>query len=206
MLEMKEKTMARGQLKFYLFILKNSTKLRKFSEMFHNVYKQNLWAWINRIDENMSRRSKVQEKSKVGLCTKAGGEGDDRGWDVWMASPTWWTWVWASSRSWWWTGKPGVLQSMRLQRVGQDWLTKLRIVSNGSGVGHSLQLLPVTFDDSALFFCSLNESGAMIYLHPSCVCALSLSSPRILRFSVSSLGRPLAKPSFWLYMSPDYKI
>jgi len=43
---------------------------------------------------------------------KAGGEGVDRGWDGWMASPTWGTWVWVSSRSWWWTGKPGVLQSM----------------------------------------------------------------------------------------------
>ena len=43
---------------------------------------------------------------------KAGGEGDDRGWDGWMASPSWWTWVWVSSRSWWWTGKPSVLPSM----------------------------------------------------------------------------------------------
>ena len=43
---------------------------------------------------------------------KAGGEGDDRGRDVWMASMTQRTWVWSSSRSWWWTGKPGVLQSM----------------------------------------------------------------------------------------------
>ena len=41
---------------------------------------------------------------------KAGGEGDNRGWDGWMASPTWWTWVWASFGSWWWTGKPGMLQ------------------------------------------------------------------------------------------------
>ena len=54
---------------------------------------------------------------------RAGGEGDDRGWDGWMASPTWWTWVWASSRSWWWTGRPGLLQSMGSQRVGQDWVT-----------------------------------------------------------------------------------
>ena len=46
---------------------------------------------------------------------KAGGEGDDRGWDGWMASPTRWTWVWASSGSWWWTGKPGMLQSMGSQ-------------------------------------------------------------------------------------------
>ena len=56
---------------------------------------------------------------------KAGGEGDDRGWDGWMASLTWGTWVWASSRSWWWTGKPGMLQSLGLQRVGYDWVTEL---------------------------------------------------------------------------------
>ena len=57
------------------------------------------------------------------------GEGDDRGWDDWMASPTQWTWVWVNSRSWWWTGRPGVLQSMGSQRVGHDeWLnwTELR--------------------------------------------------------------------------------
>ena len=56
---------------------------------------------------------------------KVGGEGDDRGWDGWMASPTWWTWVWVSSGSQWWTGKPGVLQSMGSQRVGHDWATEL---------------------------------------------------------------------------------
>jgi len=53
---------------------------------------------------------------------EARGEKDNRGWDGWMASPTWWTWVWASSRSWWWTGKTGMLQSMRLQRVRHNWL------------------------------------------------------------------------------------
>ena len=56
---------------------------------------------------------------------KAGGEGDDRGWDGWMASPTQWTWVWAKSGSWWWTGRPGVLQSMGSQRVGHNWATEL---------------------------------------------------------------------------------
>ena len=56
---------------------------------------------------------------------KAGGEGDDRGWDGWMASPTQWTWVWVSSRSWWWTGKPGVLQSMGSERVRHNWMTEL---------------------------------------------------------------------------------
>ena len=50
---------------------------------------------------------------------------DDRGWDGWMASLTWWTWVWVSSGSWWWTGKPGVLQSMEKHRVGHNWVTEL---------------------------------------------------------------------------------
>ena len=50
----------------------------------------------------------------------AGGEGDDRGWDGWMASPTPWTWVWVNSRSWWWTGRPGVLRFMGSQRVRHD--------------------------------------------------------------------------------------
>ena len=56
---------------------------------------------------------------------KMGGEGDDRGWDGWMASPTQRTWVWVGSRSWRWTGKPGVLQSMGSQRVGHAWVTEL---------------------------------------------------------------------------------
>ena len=52
-------------------------------------------------------------------------EGDDRGWDGWMASPTQWTWVWVNSKSWWWTGRPDVLKSMGLQRVRHDWATEL---------------------------------------------------------------------------------
>ena len=55
----------------------------------------------------------------------AGGEGDDRRWDGWMASPTQWTWVWVNSGSWWWTGRSGMLQFMGLQRVGHDWATEL---------------------------------------------------------------------------------
>ena len=56
---------------------------------------------------------------------KVGGEGDDRGWDGWIASLTWWKWVWASSGSWWWTGRPGVLLSIGSQRVGHNRATEL---------------------------------------------------------------------------------
>ena len=55
----------------------------------------------------------------------AGGKGDDRGWDGWMASPTRWTWVWVNSGSWWWTGRPGVLWFIGLQRLGHDWAAEL---------------------------------------------------------------------------------
>ena len=52
-------------------------------------------------------------------------EGDNRGWDGWMASLTQWTWVWASSGSCWWTGKPCILQPMESQRVRHNWATEL---------------------------------------------------------------------------------
>ena len=56
---------------------------------------------------------------------REGGEGEDRGWDGWMASPTRWTWVWVNSGSWWWTGRPGQLQFMEAQRVRHNWATEL---------------------------------------------------------------------------------
>ena len=59
---------------------------------------------------------------------RAGGEGDDRGWDGWMASPSQWTWVWVDSRSWCWTGRPGMLQFMGLQRV--TWLSNWTELNN----------------------------------------------------------------------------
>ena len=67
----------------------------------------------------------LMQKTWYWEILNAGREGDDRGWDSWKALPTQWTWVWASSRSWWWMGKPGVLESMRSQRVRQDWASEL---------------------------------------------------------------------------------
>ena len=65
------------------------------------------------------------EKTWCWKRLKVGGEGDDRGWDGWMASLTQWTWVWVNSGSWWWTEGPGMLQSMGSPRVGHDWATEL---------------------------------------------------------------------------------
>ena len=66
------------------------------------------------------------EKALCWERLKAGGEGGDREWHGWMSSPTRWTWVWVNSRSWWWTGRPGVLQSMGWQRGSHDWMTELK--------------------------------------------------------------------------------
>ena len=69
-------------------------------------------------------RTDSLEKTLMLEGLEVGGEGDDRGWDDWMASSTQWVWVWASFRRWWRTGKPNMLQSMGSQRVGQDWMTE----------------------------------------------------------------------------------
>ena len=70
---------------------------------------------------------RVDSLEKTLMLGGIGGrrEGDDTGWDAWMASLTRWTWVWVNSGRWWWTGRPGVLRFMGLQRVGHDWATEL---------------------------------------------------------------------------------
>ena len=81
---------------------------------------------------------------------KAKGDGGDRGWDGWMASPTWSTWVWANSGRQWGTGKPGVLQPMGSQRVSYDleteqqqWTTQSRVsVNSDFGMPQWYLLLP----------------------------------------------------------------
>ena len=74
---------------------------------------------------HLMQRTDSLEKTLCWERLSAGGEGDDKGWDGWMVSPTQWTWVWVNSGSWWWTGRPGVLQFMGSQGVGQDWTTEL---------------------------------------------------------------------------------
>ena len=69
-------------------------------------------------------RTDSLEKTLILGRLKAGGEEKERGWDLWMASPTRWTWVWVSSGIWRWTGKPCVLQSIGSQSVGHDWATE----------------------------------------------------------------------------------
>ena len=81
------------------------------------------WIFIGRT--NAEAETPIFWPPDVKNWLRVGGEGDNRGWDGWMASWTQWTWVWVNSGSWWWTGRPGILQSMRLQWVGHDWATEL---------------------------------------------------------------------------------
>ena len=86
----------------------------------------NDWSWICS-SHNLAIWCQEVSHSKRPWCwerLKKGKEGYDRGWDGWMASQTEWTWVWASSRRWLWTGKPGMLQSMGSQRVKHNWVTE----------------------------------------------------------------------------------
>ena len=88
-----------------------------------------LWPLVQRTD--------LLERPRCWERLKAGGKGDDRGWDGWLASPTQWTWIWASSGRWWWTGRPGVLQPWG-RRVGHNWANELnwrRCGSRGGEVG-----------------------------------------------------------------------
>ena len=75
------------------------------------------------------------EKTLMLGKVEGGRRGGDRERDGWMASLTQWTWVWVSSRSWWWTGRPGMLQSMGSQRVGHDWVTELNWTLSELGKG-----------------------------------------------------------------------
>ena len=73
----------------------------------------------------MRRANSFEKTLMLGKIEGRRRRGNNKGWDGWMASPTQWTWVWVNSRSWWWRGRPGVLQFMGLQRVGHDWVTDL---------------------------------------------------------------------------------
>ena len=83
------------------------------------------WSWNSNTLATWCRELTDLKRPRCWERLKAGGEGNDRGWDGWMASLTQWTWVWVDSGSWWWTGRPGVLRFMGSQRVRHDWATIL---------------------------------------------------------------------------------
>ena len=87
------------------------------------------WSWNSKTLTTWCKELTHWKRPRCWERLKTGGEGDDRGWDGWMASLTQWTWVWVSSESWQWTGEPGVLQSKGSQKVRHDWVTELNRIS-----------------------------------------------------------------------------
>ena len=83
------------------------------------------WSWSSNTLATWCKELAHLKRPWCWEMLRAGGEGDNRGWDGWMASPTQWTWAWVGSGSWWWTGRPGVLQFMWSQRVRHNWVTEL---------------------------------------------------------------------------------
>ena len=100
----------------------NQLVLKEISPEYH--WKDWCWSWISNTLATWCEEPTHCKRPWCWERLKAEGEGDYRGWDGWMASLTWWTWIWASSGSWWWTGKPGVLQSsMGLYKLDMtEWL------------------------------------------------------------------------------------
>ena len=88
-------------------------------------WKEWCWSWNSNTSANWCKELTHLKRPWCWERLRAGGEGGNRGWDDWMASPTQWTWVWVDSGSWWWTGRSGVLQSMGSQRVKHNWATEL---------------------------------------------------------------------------------
>ena len=97
----------------------NKTLLHKSSEC------SNLVLWPQ-IEFFYSGGQETNRLCMIQQLLLSGEEGDNRGWEGWMASPTQWTRVWVDSRRWWWIGRPGFLQSMGSQRVGHGWVTELK--------------------------------------------------------------------------------
>ena len=91
------------------------------------------------------------EKTLMLERLKVGGEGDGRGWDGWMASLTWWTWVWVNSGSWWWTGRPGVLQSTGSQRVTTEQLNWTELLTQQGLASPSSALCSPQFSFNSAF-------------------------------------------------------
>ena len=106
------------------------------------------------------------------------GEGDDRGWDGWMTSLIQWTWVWVSSGNWWWTGRPGVLQSMGWKIVTHDWAPKLNWRWRSWDKSWLLFLIRELFSrfwSQSLVFCNRFVLGGFCLF----VCFANKTSPKI---------------------------
>ena len=108
----------------FLGLQGDQTSQSKRKSVLNIHWRDRCWSWNSNTLATWFEKPTHWKRSWCWEGLKAGGEGDDRGWDGWMASPTRWTCVWVDS-GWWWTGGPGVLRFMGSQRVRHDWATEL---------------------------------------------------------------------------------
>ena len=130
-----EGQMLKLKLQYFDHLIQRTDSLKKTLMLGKIEGKRRGWQrmrWLDGIFDSMD----------ISLCKL------NSGWDGWMASSTWRRWVLPSSRSWWWPGKPGVLQSMGLQRVGHDWATELK--ANKSHIPFQIHASPTFHYDEKL--------------------------------------------------------
>ena len=119
------------------------------------------WVFIGRTDAEAETPILWPPDAKSWLIGKDPDAGRDwgqeemTGWEGWMASPAGWTWVWVSSGSWWWTGKPGMLQSMGSQKFGYDWVTELKANGKQQITADTYQVLTRHYSKDFMFITHL---------------------------------------------------
>ena len=104
---------------------RDPTSLSEWKSVMNINWKDWCWGWNSNTLTTWWEELTHLKRPWCWEWLKAGGEGDDRGWDGWISTLTHWIWVWVNSRSLWWTGNPGILQSMGLQWVGHNGVTEL---------------------------------------------------------------------------------
>ena len=157
------------------------------------------WSWNSNTLATWSEEMTHLKRSWCWERLKVGRERGDRGFSGWMASPTQWICVWVNSGSWWWIGRPGMLQSMGSQRIGHDWEIEL----NWRWYNRTTELSIIGFSQSVNQLWTWSSCGMSPHrLQSKC---FLFSSPSHVRIHFSPKMSYLALPkeayfSFWLYM------
>ena len=126
------------------------------------LWKDWCWRWNSNTLATLWEELTHWKRSWCWERLREGGEGDNRGWDGWMASPTQWTWFGVNSGSWWWTGRLGVPWFLGPQRVGHDWATELNWIYFFNWRIIALQ--------SFVAFCHTSTRIRHRYDHILCIC------------------------------------
>ena len=127
-----------------LGLQEDSTSQSKRKSILNIHWKDWCWSWDSNTLATWCKELTHWKRPWCWERLMVGGEGNDRGWDGWMASPTRWTWVWVNSGNWWWTGRPGMLWFMGSWWDGHDWATELEFEQSRNRITRVANKLKVT--------------------------------------------------------------